>query len=180
MQLANGQWLAIRRTDYLAAGGHLALGKAVLDDIQLAQNLVVHARGGLIPAVATQDLEVCMYSNWKNMVTGFSKNLVQIYGGRPMNFIFLLLGLNFIFFIPLLSLNKPTPIMLGAFGLVFLLRAVTALLFGRSLMQTFLQVLLLWPALFALNYFSVLVLKNQMLHKTDWKGRSTSLARFKI
>jgi chlorobactene glucosyltransferase len=171
MQMANGQWLAIKKSAYEILGGHQALGRTILEDIQLAQDLVKKSTGGMIPVLATEDIQVSMYSNWNSMLTGFSKNLIQIYGGKPFNFIFLLLVLNMIFFYPFwvpggLNLHLGLGI-----SFIFIIRFCAARLFGQSFFQSILQFFLIWPSLLVLNVFSILVLKNYFYQNTYWKGR---------
>jgi glycosyltransferase involved in cell wall biosynthesis len=173
MQLANGQWLAIRKNAYLAIGGHQALGYAVTEDMQLAKNLVHKSLGGLIPVLAAKDITVQMYSDWNAMVRGFSKNLVLIFGGRAIYFIILLIFVNFVFLFPAWFLNASLlQIVLGLLSLFFL-RFTTAFLFGSNRKKALLQFLLHWPSLVVLNYFSILILFNYFNKITEWKGRKT-------
>ncbi|MBC7467297.1 MAG: glycosyltransferase family 2 protein [Bdellovibrio sp.] len=171
MQMANGQWLAIKKSAYETLGGHQALGRNTLEDIQLAKELVRKSTGGMIPVIATQDIQVCMYSNWDSMVTGFSKNLIQIYGGNPFNFIFLLACLDFIFFFPFWVNEGVTLHLWMGVSFIFLLRFSAARLFGQSIFQSILQFFLIWPSLLVLNIFSILVLKNHFYQNIYWKGR---------
>jgi glycosyltransferase involved in cell wall biosynthesis len=176
MQLANGQWLAIRKEAYHKIGGHQALGAAVIEDIQLAKNLVQKSLGGLIPVLAAKDISVQMYSDWNSMVKGFSKNLILIFGGSSTFFIFLLMLVNFIFFFPFWFLSVSLlEIVLGLL-LLFFIRVSTAVMFGSNFKKAILQFLLHWPSLVVLNYFSILVLYNYTNKKTEWKGRKTQQA----
>lgn len=78
---ANGQWLAVRRDMYLAAGGHRAVRQEILDDVALGR-AVIRAGGTLVPVVATRDLAVRMYEDADAVREGFGKNLAAIAGGR--------------------------------------------------------------------------------------------------
>jgi glycosyltransferase involved in cell wall biosynthesis len=176
MQLANGQWLAIRKAAYFEIGGHQSLGTSVIEDIQLAKKLVNKSLGGLIPALAAQDITVQMYSDWNSMVGGFSKNLILIFGGRPFYFILCLFFVNFVFFFPLWPLNVSLQQVLLGLITLFFLRVTVAILFGSSFSKALSQFFLHWLSLLVLTYFSILVLYNYLNKITDWKGRKTSQA----
>lgn len=176
MQMANGQWLAIRKSAYDKSGGHRALGTAVVEDMQLARNLVNKSLGGLIPVLAAKDVSVQMYFDWNSMVAGFSKNLILIYGGRPVYFLTLLMFVNLVFLVPLWFLGVSLVHVTLGLSALFILRLLTALSFGSSLLNAVLQFFLHWPSLLVLNYFSILILNNYYNHVTDWKGRKTQQA----
>lgn len=173
MQLANGQWLAIRKEAYLKIGGHQALGTVVIEDIQLAKNLILKSLGGLIPVLAAKDITVQMYSDWNSMVRGFSKNLILIFGGKAIHFMIVLVFANLIFFFPLWFLK--VPLLEAVLGLItlFFIRVTTAVLFGNSITKALVQFVLHWLSLLVLNYFSLLILSNFANKMTDWKGRKT-------
>jgi chlorobactene glucosyltransferase len=175
MQIANGQWLAIRKKNYEILGGHRALGFSILEDVQMAKKLTEKSLGGIIPVIASRDVSVRMYSNWKTMVDGFSKNLVLIYGGNSVNFVILLAMTNFIFFYPLLGLFVAPSFAATALAAILILRLGIGLAFGNGFWPTVKQLILFWPSLLALNYFSFHVLKNISEKKTDWKGRKIYL-----
>ena len=176
MQLANGQWMAIRREDYFKAGGHQSLGPNVIEDVQMAKTMVRKSIGGIMPVLANQDLTVKMYSSWTEMIAGFSKNLIGIYGGKPGYFILLLFILNLIFLYPWFRLFQVDTISILLISILFLTRVFVSLTFGRSLLKSITDFLLIGPSLLALDYFCFLILKNYWTKNTDWKGRKTSLS----
>lgn len=176
MQLANGQWLAIRRSAYKKIGGHKALGTAILEDMQLAKNLVHQSLGGLIPVLAAKDITVKMYSDWNSMVRGFSKNLILIFGGKPIPFMTLLTLVNFVFLFPLSFLNVSLGQVVLGVSTLFVLRITTAILFGNPIRMALLQFIFHWFSLMVLNYFSILILYHYCNKMTEWKGRKTQQA----
>jgi hypothetical protein len=165
----------IRKKNYEIFGGHKAMGFSILEDVQMAKKLTERSLGGIIPVLASRDISVRMYSNWKTMVAGFSKNLVLIYGGNPLNFVILLAMINFIFFYPLWGLFVAPTFAATALAAILILRLGIGLAFGNSFWPTVKQLILFWPSLLALNYFSFQVLKNISEKKTDWKGRKIYL-----
>jgi chlorobactene glucosyltransferase len=78
---ASGQFMLVRRSIYEAVGGHAAVHDAICEDLELA--LLIKKAGG---KVLLQDgrflLAARMYSGWKSLWTGLSKNLVEMLGGR--------------------------------------------------------------------------------------------------
>ncbi|MBC7753593.1 MAG: glycosyltransferase family 2 protein [Moraxellaceae bacterium] len=180
MQVANGQWLAIRRKAYFAAGGHQSLGLHVIEDVQMAKAMIKKSLGGIIPVIATEDLTVNMYPNWSEMIAGFSKNLVGIYGGKSYFFILLLLFLNLFFFYPFFRLIQLDAVSFLLIGILFLIRFFVALTFGRTLFRSIMDFIFLGPSLVVLDYFAGLILKNYWNKNTDWKGRKTSTRGFSL
>lgn len=76
---ANGQLLAIRRRTYDIVGGHEAVRRSVLDDVDLAR--AVKAHGFSAGVVDGTDLAVCrMYASWPEVRDGYSKSLWAAFG----------------------------------------------------------------------------------------------------
>jgi chlorobactene glucosyltransferase len=78
--VASGQFMLIRRSVYEQVGGHAAVRNAICEDVALA--LLIKRAGG---RVMLQDgkslLSARMYSGWRTLWSGLSKNLVQTLGG---------------------------------------------------------------------------------------------------
>ncbi|KPL80131.1 glycosyltransferase [Herpetosiphon geysericola] len=73
--LANGQFILVRRSAYLRAGGHAAVRDRVLEDVELAQAIV--RAGGVMKAVyAGELLRVRMYTNGSEVREGLVKNAI--------------------------------------------------------------------------------------------------------
>lgn len=80
---ANGQCLLMRRSAYQAAGGHRAVRASILEDTEFGQ--IVKAAGHRLEAAAAPDLiTVRMYTGWRTLAEGLTKNAVAGYrsGGR--------------------------------------------------------------------------------------------------
>jgi hypothetical protein len=76
---ANGQYLLIRREAYARVGGHQAIRAEILEDVELAKR--VKAAGGkvlFLPGAAW--VRTRMYRTFREMWSGWSKNLFLIYG----------------------------------------------------------------------------------------------------
>jgi chlorobactene glucosyltransferase len=79
---ANGQYLLIRRDAYDRAGGHEAVRAEILEDVELARR-VKAAGGRLIFLPGAEWVETRMYTSFRAMWQGWTKNLYLLYGGKP-------------------------------------------------------------------------------------------------
>lgn len=91
--VANGQLLAARRAALLAAGGWAGVRAEVVDDMALARR--VKASGGRVVFADGFRMARCrMYRDAGDLWRGFSKNLYEGVGGRPVGLavVFVLYG----------------------------------------------------------------------------------------
>ncbi|MGH9457656.1 MAG: glycosyltransferase, partial [Thermoanaerobaculia bacterium] len=80
LAIGGGTGILIRRAVYDAAGGHVALRDAVIDDISLAR---IGARIAPLRLVVASDLVgVRMYHGLREIVAGFTKNFYFVIGAR--------------------------------------------------------------------------------------------------
>jgi hypothetical protein len=77
---ASGQYLLIRREDYLQIGGHAAVAGEVLEDVALAR-LAKNAGVRLWFASGQRIMRVRMYRTFAAMWQGWTKNLFPLMGG---------------------------------------------------------------------------------------------------
>jgi glycosyltransferase involved in cell wall biosynthesis len=75
---ANGQFLMVERGAYFAVGGHKAIGREVLEDVELAAN-VKHSKRVIRFRYAADALSTRMYRGFGDMVEGWSKNLALLF-----------------------------------------------------------------------------------------------------
>ena len=76
---ANGQFLLVRRSVYNDVGGFAAVRGDILDDVALARR--VKRRGGrLVFLPGAECVRTRMYSSFRDMWQGWSKNLYLLYG----------------------------------------------------------------------------------------------------
>lgn len=106
--VANGQFLIIKRQAYFNSGGHQAVRSEVLDDLELARNLIRSGfKGGVVDG---SKIAVCrMYSNAKELVEGYTKSqwraFVNPYGAA--------------FAVLLLFATSIAPLLLGVLGEIY-------------------------------------------------------------
>jgi glycosyltransferase involved in cell wall biosynthesis len=79
---ASGQYLLIRREDYMRIGGHAAVAGEVLEDVALAR-LAKQAGVRLHFASGKGIMRVRMYRTFGAMWQGWAKNLYPLMGGTP-------------------------------------------------------------------------------------------------
>jgi glycosyltransferase involved in cell wall biosynthesis len=79
MVIANGQFLIVRRSAYLAAGGHKAIRHEVLDDLELARALIKNGfKGGV--AEGSEVVACRMYDSRTDLFNGYTKSLWRAFG----------------------------------------------------------------------------------------------------
>lgn len=170
LQLANGQWLALRAQPYHAAGGHRSLGSTPLEDVALAQKFHGPGVRGIRPVLALEDVRVQMYTDWPSLVAGFAKNLVAIFGGSPLGFSAAVLLVNALFCLPLVSWVWSPATAMGSLLLIALIRIFTAIMFRTPLVD-----LLLHPVSLGLfDFVALRALQSSLSGKYVWKDRLIS------
>jgi glycosyltransferase involved in cell wall biosynthesis len=75
---ANGQFLMVERGAYFAVGGHKAVGRKVLEDVELARN-VKDSKRVIRFRYAADALSTRMYRGFGDMVEGWTKNLALLF-----------------------------------------------------------------------------------------------------
>ncbi len=167
LQIANGQWIAIRKKAYEKLGGHRALGSEVLDDVVLARKFAKMKCAPIIPVVAAHDIRVTMYSSWAGLVEGFSKNLIPLFGGTIPRFLILLVWMNFLFFSPiwLLVLNWQAAVL--SFCLILICRVVTARVFRAPIWDAVSH----FKSIIFLDFLAAKIIYKNLTQQVSWKGR---------
>jgi cellulose synthase/poly-beta-1,6-N-acetylglucosamine synthase-like glycosyltransferase len=79
---ANGQFLLVRRDAYEKIGGHRAVKRAILEDVELAV-LAKRRKVGLRFRYAPEAVSTRMYRSLGAMVEGWTKNLALLFGNAP-------------------------------------------------------------------------------------------------
>jgi glycosyltransferase involved in cell wall biosynthesis len=169
---ANGQFLMVEREAYFAVGGHLAVGRSVLEDVDLACK-IKHSKRGLRFRYAPDALNTRMYRGLSDMVEGWTKNLVLLFphalglaAWRLLDVALLLLPL-LIFALPYLVLWQKVAILL--------LWARTLLRYSRRVARSNFGFVSCSLSIFALPLFIVLLvrswMKHKLFHQVTWKGR---------
>lgn len=170
---ANGQYLLIRREAYDAVGGHAAVAKAILEDVELARK--VKAAGYRLQFRLSDVVSTRMYHSFPQMWEGWTKNLVLLFpNARGLA---LRRGIEF-----LLIAGSMIGVVIAAFDrdhIALLVRGALAcgllVLFHQRIRRAHFDWLSNVCALLGLPLFTILLLRSYICHKrgsVQWKGRN--------
>jgi glycosyltransferase involved in cell wall biosynthesis len=171
---ANGQFILVERDAYFAVGGHRAVGKDILEDVALANNV---KRSGRILRFryAPEALSTRMYRTTSEMIEGWTKNLALLFPRPVALALWRILDLALFLGLPILAL--------GIFWLVPWQRSVILLIWVRTLWRFYSRVARSnFPAfdvaisILGIPLFVYLLLRSVVNHRIKknvvWKGRS--------
>jgi glycosyltransferase involved in cell wall biosynthesis len=175
---ANGQFLMVERDAYFAIGGHRAVGKSVLEDVDLATSVKMSKRS-IRFRYAPDALATRMYRGFGDMVEGWTKNLALLFphaltlaAWRVLDILLLLL--------PLLIVALPY-LILWQHVAILLLWARTLFRFYRRVARSHFPFLDCAFSVFGLPLFIVLLIrswvKHKLFHQVAWKGREYRTGR---
>lgn len=169
---ANGQYILVEREAYFAVGGHKAVGRSVLEDVELAY-LVKRARKGIRLRYAPDALSTRMYRGFGDMVEGWTKNLALLFPHTLRLALWRLLDI-LLLLLPLLIWLLPYLVTWQRVAL-FALWARTLLRLYQRIAKAHFPLLssafapLGLPLLVALLLLSLV--QHRVLHRVAWKGR---------
>jgi len=169
---ANGQFLLVEREAYFAVGGHRAVGKSVLEDVDLAFNMK-RSKRVIRFRYAPDALSTRMYRGFRDMVEGWTKNLALLFPHALTLAAWRMLDVTLLL-LPLLIFALPY--------LVLWQRAAILLLWLRTLVRFYNRVARShFPfvdcvfSVFGLPLFIALLtrswMKHKLFHQVAWKGR---------
>jgi glycosyltransferase involved in cell wall biosynthesis len=171
---ANGQFILVECDAYFAVGGHRAVGKDILEDVALANNIKRSAR--IIRfRYAPEALFTRMYRTTSEMIEGWTKNLALLFPKPIALALWRILDLLLFFGVPALAF--------GIFWLVPWQRSVILLLWVRTLWRFYSRVARSnFPAfdvaisILGVPLFVYLLVRSVIHHRIKknvaWKGRS--------
>lgn len=169
---ANGQFLLVQRDAYFALGGHKAVGRSVLEDVDLALR-VKRSKRSIRLRFAPDALSTRMYTGFSDMVEGWTKNLALLFPHALRLALWRLLDI-LLLLLPVLLWLLPY--------LVTWQRVALLALWARTLLRFYQRVsrahfpfwvtalsplgLPLFVYLLASSY-----VRHRLLHSVTWKGR---------
>ena len=172
---ANGQFLMISREAYFAVGGHEAVGASVLEDVELADR-VKSSHRVIRFRYAPDALSTHMYRGFRDMVEGWTKNLVLLFPHALALAAWRLLDIALLL-LPLVLI--PLHYLVFWQQIIILLVWIRTLFrfYGRVLRSNFAK-LDCAISVFALPLFIGLLvsswMKHRVFHRVRWKGRDYS------
>ncbi|MBK8259275.1 MAG: glycosyltransferase [Polyangiaceae bacterium] len=174
--VANGQFLLVNRNEYTRAGGHAAVKKEIVEDVELARTMKKQGMPVLL-APAFFDLRVRMYQGFAGIWKGWGKTIHPYIAQAPIG---VWVGISVLFAIfvgpfltlPYLIVTNPHANATRAQLAACLLILTSAFAFRRMTRHELLHGLF-WP-LACLVFFALFVARTigVVLGKgVDWKGR---------
>jgi cellulose synthase/poly-beta-1,6-N-acetylglucosamine synthase-like glycosyltransferase len=117
---ANGQWMVFDREKYFTSGGHAAVKSDIVEDMAMMK--LIKENGCKVMTLAgTGMIYTRMYSSFREIWHGFSKNLYGIAGYSLIGFLVMWTFLIGAQTIPLLFLIRGTNFEAGLFGTIIIL-----------------------------------------------------------
>jgi len=101
LAVANGQFIACRRADYLAVGGHESVKEFVVEDIELARQFSRHKLRNSV-ADGSKISSCLMYPTDRELIDGYSKNAWSQFNGIPGS-VLVILSMLFVYVFPLIG-----------------------------------------------------------------------------
>lgn len=163
---ANGQFILWNKESYESSGGHSAVKSEIVEDIEIARYL--KKKGYRIVLLMSSGLVSCrMYNNFKEAVSGFSKNIFPA-SGMPAFF--------FIMNVILMVISNLAPFILMFFSGYFLVIALMIILqrmvVSHISSQNMIMNVLLHPVqMLMLLWISIRSVYQTKNRKSVWKGR---------
>ncbi len=169
---ANGQYLLAEREAYFLVGGHKAVGRSVLEDVELAYRMK-RAKRGIRLRYAPDALSTRMYRGFGDMVEGWTKNLALLFPHtlrlalwRTLDILLLLLPVLLWLLPYLVTWQRVALLALWARTLLRLYQRTARAHF--PLLSTAIAPLGLPLLVFLLLASAV---RHRVLHNVPWKGR---------
>ncbi len=166
---ANGQWLVFRKSAYEEIGGHTRVKNNITEDVALAR-LIKSNNKKLLVASGKGMIYTRMYSNLREIFSGFSKNLFGIADNKPILFTILICLFIDLALLPFVSLfTKPILISI-IMGLYTIWNMFLIFEFKQSKLN------LLFRSLGLLMFVAIGIksMYNNYFGVLSWKGRNYS------
>jgi glycosyltransferase involved in cell wall biosynthesis len=162
--VANGQFLAVKKSALEKSGGYASIKSEVLDDMQMARVLLRNKFSGTVGNGAL--IAQChMYSSWNELRNGYAKSLWKGFGGLFGSLLAIaLLALTGI--VPIVSAASGSTYGWFAFEAILLSRLISARITRSNLFDS-----LLHPISAALLIY-LIIYSWLMRGRIQWKGRT--------
>lgn len=168
---ANGQCMAWRKQAYARVGGHQRVAGNVLDDVTLAR--VAKAEGLSLRMADANGLITCrMYENWRDVRSGYAKNILAGYGNSVVALMLATVFHWALFLLPVAWLGMPSYVWAGA--LCLMLGIVARALTAHITHQRPLDALLMPVSVLLMTRIALQALWWRWRGGAQWKGRTLS------
>lgn len=176
---ATGQFMLIRREAYEDVGGHAAVSRSIVEDVDLAR--LMKRRGHRVLMMNGMALlSTRMYTGWRTLWPGIAKNLVDMLGGPAVTLLTVAVGVTLAWATLLLPAVDIAGCIDGAQSAC--LAAVPALLGSAAAIglhvagAAFFRIPMVYGLLFPLGYTAGALialdsLRWRLIGRVRWKGR---------
>ena len=164
---ANGQFMLWRRKTYFELGGHEKVKNKIVEDMELARN--VKGSGLKMETMLGGKLVFCkMYNSFFEAYNGFTKNFYPGFSLHPVTFVFFILFIFTIFFVPIILIDQSV-LAIIPFVLVIISRIFIAV---RSKLNLVLSILLHPIQMIIFLWIGITSIVKFKTNSLTWKERS--------
>ena len=168
LAVANGQFIACRRSDYITAGGHESVKSAVVEDIELARQFSRHKLHNSV-ADGSKIATCLMYPTDRELIDGYSKNAWSAFNGI-VGSIAVNLMMLFVYVLPLIGFATGHSVIAAC---VLIINTTSRILIGKATGARLWPEALLHPAaIVAFAAINVLSWIRHLRGTNTWKGRT--------
>jgi len=159
---ANGQWIAFKRESYFRIGGHESVKMHIVEDVALSR--IAKSNGlRLLTLAGTGEIYGKMYSNFKEVWNGLSKNIYGLTDFKPAPFFALLVILLLTSVIPYIMIFDSSIAVYSAF--LIALNLIWRLILGLN----FKHYVLISTIMNPLSILSLLTIGINSYYKSTFK-----------
>lgn len=163
---ANGQCMLFNAADYKVIQPHERVKTEIVEDVAIAR-LLKRSNHKIACLLGNDTISCRMYHNCNESVNGFSRNILQLFGGSSLIAIIFWL-VTTLGFIPVLVALPIT--YFYAYLLVYLLiRILVSYASKQSIWRNCLNII---PQQLTLGFIIYKGIYNRLTHKHEWKGRT--------
>lgn len=162
---ANGQFMLFRKEIYSQILPHEKMKSSKVEDILIARYFKKNGKG-VSCLLGDERISCRMYSDFRGAVNGFSKNVVEFFGGSYIPASVFWLITTFGFLVVLLFL--PFSLFIVYLAIYLGTRIAVSLASGQNILKNILFIL---PLQLSMGLFIVKSLTNKFFKKYSWKGR---------
>ena len=173
LSLAIGPFIMVKKEVYQKVGGHKAIKKEIVDDIELARN-VKRIGERMVIMEGKNRIKVRFYKNLAEIWNGFSKNSFGAFGYSALSYILFLTFGYLVFLHPFVRfylnpwISLKNPVFLEVIFII-LLRSLVVLRVGEGMLSIILHpFMILFSLLFAFNSLLKVIFKRSIV----WKERA--------
>ena len=171
---ANGQLMLFRAEVYHHHRFHEKVKNILVEDIEIFR-VMKKMNLGTHTVLSNGDIACRMYDSWSKAIEGFSRNVIEFFGGHTLVAVLFAL-LTTLGFIPVL-IALPLPVFIIFLFLLLLHRIIISFISRQPVIQ---NILLAPLQQISFCIMIIAALRNKVRHTLTWKDRSISVHTSKV